>query len=128
MLRIYRARESRASAEAELLSSTSDSVCELWSGQEVVRAFGEPKMKEIIVRTNPHGNISVNSLAQALEKGHYELTRDKTQLWRRRKLVQTSRVEDDDKNGLVEAAAETAQLLENRAPNITLNVKGSIAP
>lgn len=37
---IGRARESRAVAEAELMSSTSNDVCELWNGQEIVRVMG----------------------------------------------------------------------------------------
>ncbi|OAL57271.1 hypothetical protein IQ07DRAFT_462740, partial [Pyrenochaeta sp. DS3sAY3a] len=37
---IGRARESRANAEKEILSSTSPDVCELWNGQEVVRELG----------------------------------------------------------------------------------------
>ncbi|KAK4113209.1 hypothetical protein N656DRAFT_708131, partial [Canariomyces notabilis] len=34
---IGRARESRAVVEAELMSSTSNEVCELWNGQQIVR-------------------------------------------------------------------------------------------
>lgn len=47
---LNRARESRATAEQELLSSTSDKVCELYDGNEVVRIFGQPDMKEFIFR------------------------------------------------------------------------------
>jgi CYTH domain-containing protein len=32
---VGRARESRAVAEMEIMSSTSDAVCELWSGTEI---------------------------------------------------------------------------------------------
>lgn len=35
-----RARETRAAAESELMSSTSNEVCELWNGQEIVRVMG----------------------------------------------------------------------------------------
>ncbi|KAH9236329.1 hypothetical protein K456DRAFT_1945541, partial [Colletotrichum gloeosporioides 23] len=37
---IGRARESRLVSEQELLSSTSEEVCELWDGQQVVRVIG----------------------------------------------------------------------------------------
>lgn len=37
---IGRARESRATAEAELLSSTSEEVCEMWNGHEIIRTHG----------------------------------------------------------------------------------------
>ncbi|KAH7268877.1 hypothetical protein B0J15DRAFT_462866 [Fusarium solani] len=46
---IGRARESRAVAEAELMSSTSGEVCELWSGQEIVRVMGKGPIREFII-------------------------------------------------------------------------------
>ncbi|KAK3363272.1 hypothetical protein B0T25DRAFT_513321 [Lasiosphaeria hispida] len=46
---IGRARESRAVAESELMSSTSNEVCELWNGQEIVRVMGEGPIREFIV-------------------------------------------------------------------------------
>lgn len=45
---IGRARENLAVAEAELMSSTSHEVCELWNGKEVVRCMGEAKICEFI--------------------------------------------------------------------------------
>ena len=122
-----RARESRASAEAELLSSTSDNVCELWSGQEVVRALGEPRMKEFIIRTNIHGNKHVNDLAQSLDKGHYEKIKDNSRSRQKLAANHARSVEDDEKEYYADESAEAAGLLENKAPNITLNVKGSVA-
>ncbi|KAH8424827.1 uncharacterized protein LDX57_002570 [Aspergillus melleus] len=47
---VGRARESRATAEMEIMSSTSDAICELWSGTEIVRERGIPKTKEFIYR------------------------------------------------------------------------------
>jgi hypothetical protein len=40
---VGRARESRAAAEIEIMSSTSDAVCEVWSGTEISKhgASGE---------------------------------------------------------------------------------------
>jgi len=46
---IGRARESRAIAESELMSSTSNEVCELWNGQEIVRVMGEGLIREFIL-------------------------------------------------------------------------------
>ncbi|KAH7094410.1 hypothetical protein FB567DRAFT_585784 [Paraphoma chrysanthemicola] len=47
---VGRARESKANAEKEILSSTSEDVCELWSGREVVRELGNPEgMKELVL-------------------------------------------------------------------------------
>jgi hypothetical protein len=45
---VGRARESRAQAELELLSSTSDEVCELWSGEAIVRVMGSPQVLELV--------------------------------------------------------------------------------
>lgn len=46
---IGRARESRAAAESELMSSTSHEVCELWNGGEVVRVMGAGPIREFII-------------------------------------------------------------------------------
>lgn len=45
---IGRARENRAAAEVELMSSTSHEVCELWNGQSVVRTLGRPQVKQLV--------------------------------------------------------------------------------
>lgn len=46
---IGRAMESRAVVEAELMSSTSSEVCELWNGHEIVRIAGEGPICEFVV-------------------------------------------------------------------------------
>lgn len=43
------AQENRGEAEVELVSSTSGAVCELWNGQSVTRAVGDPLVKQIVV-------------------------------------------------------------------------------
>lgn len=45
---VGRARENRAMAEVELMSSTSHEVCELWNGKNVVRILGAPEVRELI--------------------------------------------------------------------------------
>jgi hypothetical protein len=45
---IGRARENRAVYEAELMSSTSDEVSELWNGTEVVRVAGKGPLRVFI--------------------------------------------------------------------------------
>lgn len=45
---IGRARENRASAELELMSSTSHEVCELWNGEGMVRTTGKGYVKQIV--------------------------------------------------------------------------------
>jgi hypothetical protein len=46
---IGRARENLAAAEVELMSSTSEDVCELWNGSEIVRSLGSPPVREFIL-------------------------------------------------------------------------------
>ncbi|VUC35734.1 unnamed protein product [Clonostachys rosea] len=46
---IGRARESRAVAEIEIMSSTSEEVCELFNGNSIVRAMGKPKITQLLV-------------------------------------------------------------------------------
>lgn len=46
---IGRARETRATAELELLSSTSREVCEVFNGRGVVRTLGTPKLTQLII-------------------------------------------------------------------------------
>ncbi|KAK0701268.1 hypothetical protein B0H67DRAFT_500689, partial [Lasiosphaeris hirsuta] len=45
---VGRAMESRAASELEVLSSTSDEVCELSNGSGVVRVMGSPQVLELI--------------------------------------------------------------------------------
>lgn len=45
---IGRARENRAMAEQELMSSASNEVCEMWNGQQLVRIPGAPEIRELI--------------------------------------------------------------------------------
>ncbi|KAF7542176.1 hypothetical protein G7Z17_g11812 [Cylindrodendrum hubeiense] len=67
---IGRARESRAIPEAELMSSTSKEVCELWNGHEIVRVMGEGPIREFIIleggedgeaKSKPQGQPSLTS-------------------------------------------------------------------
>jgi hypothetical protein len=45
---VGRARENHAAAESDVMSSTSDEVCELWNGRKVVRVAGEATIAEFI--------------------------------------------------------------------------------
>lgn len=45
---VGRAKESRGEVEADLMSSTSSDVCELWSGEGVVRVLGRPVLLQLI--------------------------------------------------------------------------------
>lgn len=45
---IGRAKENRADAEKELMSSTSHEVCELYNGESIVRVMGTPQIQEFL--------------------------------------------------------------------------------
>ncbi|KAI5809186.1 hypothetical protein BZA77DRAFT_348057 [Pyronema omphalodes] len=45
---VGRARETRATAEVELMSSTSHEVCEIWNGEAIVRVIGTPTIVELL--------------------------------------------------------------------------------
>ena len=53
---IGRARENRAAAEIEFLSSTSHEVCELWNGNSIVRTMGRPLVAQIVIVEKEMGN------------------------------------------------------------------------
>ena len=100
-----RARESRSTAEQELLSSTSSDVCELWSGQEIVRLIGNPQgMKTLICADDG----KVFDLHSAFGAGYLRLT---------------------GRGGLKGTQEEEVIVsLNNAAPNLALNVKNATAP
>ena len=50
---VGRAQEGRGVAEAELCSSTSNDVCELWNNGGITRVFGRPKILEFIFDDEP---------------------------------------------------------------------------
>jgi len=69
---IGRARENLAVAEAELMSSTSHEVCELWNGREVVRCMGSAPISEFIVLLPPTGQYKgakITAMKAAEAKG-----------------------------------------------------------
>ncbi|KAI5816232.1 hypothetical protein BZA77DRAFT_65879 [Pyronema omphalodes] len=49
---VGRARETRAAAEVELMSSTSHEVCEIWNGDAIVRVMGTPEIVELLYFEN----------------------------------------------------------------------------
>lgn len=103
------ARESPATVEQEVLSSTSDHVCELWNGSEIVRQLGKPKTKEFIVYSRKNKPIQLADLEGAVSNG-----------W----LVETGKLsptsdKDSKDNGL--------RQLSRQAPNLTLNVDQATA-
>ncbi|KAI5842024.1 hypothetical protein BZA05DRAFT_319814, partial [Tricharina praecox] len=54
---IGRARETRAAAEVELMSSTSHEVCEIWNGDAIVRVMGSPQIQQLLYFENVPDNL-----------------------------------------------------------------------
>ncbi|KAF2808792.1 uncharacterized protein BDZ99DRAFT_444593, partial [Mytilinidion resinicola] len=100
----HRAREIRFSAEAELLSSTSADVCELWSGQEVVRQYGTPDTKEMIIVLEKTPRVL--GLVDAFSGKYLREASNK--------------IVNDSK-----ASSRILNELAKGAPNFTLNIRGS---
>jgi ankyrin repeat domain-containing protein 50 len=57
---VGRTQEGRGAAEAELCSSTSSDVCELWNNGGITRVFGRPKILEFIFDQEAEKNQETN--------------------------------------------------------------------
>ncbi|KAK4443355.1 hypothetical protein QBC34DRAFT_362061 [Podospora aff. communis PSN243] len=109
---VGRARESRSTAELELLSSTSPDVCELWSGKEVVRTLGSPAgMKTMIIARSDDGTMQALNLGNAFKAG-----------------LLTSRGLDGRGPDWKRKLEQLLEELSEAAPNLALNVKNATAP
>lgn len=77
---IGRGRENRALAEIELMSSTSNEVCELFNGKSIVRVMGKPKIAQILVFPKEYNNLkalySVDDRAPPTSKEPFRLSTD----------------------------------------------------
>ena len=94
---VHSARESRATAELELLSATSGEVCEMWSGSEIVRVAGQPSTTPYILDKTCKPE-KIMTLSEALKQNIY--------------LQSNSPTDMEDLNP---------------APNLTINVQNAIS-
>ncbi|KAF2014123.1 hypothetical protein BU24DRAFT_423167 [Aaosphaeria arxii CBS 175.79] len=119
---VGRARESRANAEKEILSSTSNDVCELWSGQEIVRELGNPAgMKDVILLKTPVGSTRRRLYAPARE-----IEEKSTRVLDINTAIACGVVPAPKRHG-VDIEDEEIIDISNGAPNIALNVRHSTA-
>lgn len=73
---VGRAKESRGVVEAELMSSTSSDVCELWNDQGVVRVIGRPVILQLVYvpSKNPSdSSAEIFTFAEAVKQGTYTM-------------------------------------------------------
>lgn len=66
---IGRSRENRAVVEAELMSSTSEEVCELWNGRDIVRVMGAGPIREFIILVPEEGDGDRGSVNEVQVRG-----------------------------------------------------------
>ncbi|KAG0643606.1 hypothetical protein HOY80DRAFT_899530 [Tuber brumale] len=97
---VGRARESRAVAEVELMSSTSHEVCELWNGEAIVRVMGSPKVAELLYFPLEADGSRFSTLEVAKENG----------------TLRNAKKKDSSTH-----AKENASKRVSLAPNISLN-------
>lgn len=110
---IGRATESRGTVEADLMSSTSSDVCELWNGQGVVRVLGSPRILQLIY---------IESEIDGPEAGIYEL-RDAVKQNLYREEQHQGRFVFGPRNRNSEHNRETgADLDRQNPPNLSLNI------
>jgi hypothetical protein len=68
---VGRARENLAEAEMELMSSTSQEVCELYNGKALVRTVGKPMIKQIIYLPEESDEVCCKSLVSLEQPGNF---------------------------------------------------------
>jgi ankyrin repeat domain-containing protein 50 len=118
---IGRAQEGRGVAEAELCSSTSLDVCELWNNGGFIRTFGRPKILELVHDQSQNDFYDILSNTNTIQKPitgllsfkHYlRSTRDKA-AWE----------EIGVKEGLSQEELESGSLNQFApSPNLSLNI------
>ncbi|KAF2011218.1 hypothetical protein BU24DRAFT_495443 [Aaosphaeria arxii CBS 175.79] len=124
---IGRARESQATAEQELLSSTSDNVCELWSGEETIRQIGKPGTKELVLVNSKENGIQLVDLQHAVMKGWLQEENMPS------RTMNTGRGGSAPWSELVSVSSSRASYfrdlkdLTEQNPNIALNIDSSTA-
>ncbi|KAI5819248.1 hypothetical protein BZA77DRAFT_377736, partial [Pyronema omphalodes] len=144
---IGRARENRAAAEIELMSSTSHEVGELWNGTAIVRSLGRPEIEQIIYIANDpeyKKTYGLHTLESATDMGYFtiepRITKGIAQLKRTlalvtRKIGFVNRFKQEDPNSRSEEGMEQSAINSGidstdsgrmkPAPNISLNIHRS---
>ncbi|RPB17558.1 hypothetical protein P167DRAFT_581021 [Morchella conica CCBAS932] len=76
---VGRAKESHGQVEADLMSSTSSDVCELWNGEGVVRVLGRPVLLQLVYEKSSGGGSEpgvgnqskIYTFQDAISRGRY---------------------------------------------------------
>ena len=121
---IGRARESKGVVEVELMSSTSANVCELWSGQRVVRVLGSSPIIELYYLQSDLGS-TLNSGATG-DDAISLIERDKDLgIWDFKSAISTGLLKRDRNPPEPHPSAfPGSPSLHEVVPNIGLNLSG----
>jgi hypothetical protein len=115
---LCRARESPTEAEIELLSSTSESVCEMWNGEGIIRTAGNPDRPTVEFIFKPWKDVDhparIISLKRATEQENLYAADEGRAKPKQRHYASLDNIDDKD---------------EFTNPNLTLNLPyASISP
>ncbi|KAK7421581.1 hypothetical protein QQX98_002048 [Neonectria punicea] len=129
---IGRARETRATAESELMSSTSGEVCELWNGQAIVRVMGNGPIREFIIllpkgdRADGGGDHVTSRFGDEGDLGDEYLPGHEPSTYERisGKLASEGRDPEESPNG---PPIVILRNIHASAPNLTLNVHSQVS-
>ncbi|KAF8244297.1 ankyrin [Wilcoxina mikolae CBS 423.85] len=125
---IGRAKESRGVIEAELMSSTSSNVCEIWNGQELVRVLGKPDILEMFMaKGKVFSTVELTSCSNQSETESetplLSIESQQSILRFLTSLLSGSSRDGNTSNGLEQGEAGSAFTKDDEqcAPNISLN-------
>ncbi|KIN00710.1 hypothetical protein OIDMADRAFT_124302, partial [Oidiodendron maius Zn] len=111
---IGRARESWGDVEVELMSSTSEDVCELWNGRAIVRVLGTPSIVELVLSPDDNKDVllddprhGIRSFTEALQDG----------------IIKSTTFKREDKIDLEDLPLADEEF-RTSPPNIALSVNG----
>ncbi|KAI5779591.1 hypothetical protein EDC01DRAFT_306414 [Geopyxis carbonaria] len=111
---IGRAREGKGQVEIELMSSTSPDVCELWTGDSVVRVLGTPSIFEIYYVESAPGDFSNDEDQVELLSGL-----DPSGIYDSRTAKAAQIITTDQRTNVQSGNSSKV------APNIALNISGA---
>ncbi|KAL6854518.1 hypothetical protein J3F83DRAFT_754789 [Trichoderma novae-zelandiae] len=118
---IGRAQEGGGIAEAELCSSTSRDVCELYHNGAIVRVFGRPKILEIIydpvLEANEAGEEDKHKFGISISREYFQQSILNDKRWQEKGLEDS---DDEAKNSLSSATNSSSDFAPN--PNLSLNI------
>lgn len=127
---IGRAQEGAGNAEAELCTSTSRDVCELYNRGGIARVFGRPKILEV-VHDADHDFSDPKDDTAGIHTFEQYLERDKGKaLWRKEKSkgVDRWRKGTTPDNSDFESARKSTTPSTTFAPNLSLNIGIKMQP